>query len=239
MAPRAIRIVSYNVHRCVGMDRRHDPARIARVIRELRPDVVGLQEVSSRSGGRGAVDQMEYLRAAVGMEAVSGPCLVRQSSHFGNALLARWPIERVRRYDLSVPGREPRAALEATLSVDGVAFRVVVTHLGLSWAERATQASSLSHALRERREIPTIILGDCNRWIPGEASLRPLDRRFGPSRGARSFPSRLPILALERFWVEPPNRIERIAAHRSRLARIASDHLPVKARVVLAEASQI
>lgn len=230
-----VHVASYNVHRCIGTDRRHDPLRVAEVIRELHADVIGLQEVNSRFHGEGAVDQVDYLRRRTGMEAVAGPCLIHLAGHSGNVILTRWPIRSVCRYDLSVPGREPRAALEAVIVLDRTAVRVVVTHFGLRQAERAVQAATLTRALQSPEPVPAIVIGDFNRWVPGERSLECLDRRLGPSRSVRSFPAYFPVLALERIWVEAPNRLERVVAHRSGLARRASDHLPLKATILLGD----
>jgi endonuclease/exonuclease/phosphatase family metal-dependent hydrolase len=233
VAGHVIKVSSYNVHRCIGTDRCHDPSRVARVIRELSSDVVGLQEVSARLHGEGAIDQADYLGRQTGMDVIAGPCLVHEAGHYGNAILTRWPIERVRRHDLSVRDREPRGALEATLRVGHNALRFAVTHFGLLPGERCVQSQRLSECLHETGSPPLILLGDCNRWIPGEPSLRALDCRFGASRGRRSFPSYFPVLALDRIWVDSPNYIESITAHRSPLARRASDHLPVTACIAL------
>jgi endonuclease/exonuclease/phosphatase family metal-dependent hydrolase len=234
MAVTSLKVASYNVHRCIGTDRIHDPLRTARVILELGADVVGLQEVSARLRGKGAIDQAEYLRAKTGMDVLPGPCLIHRTGHYGNALLTRWPVEGVRRHDLSVEGREPRGAIEATLNVSGKIVRCIVTHLGLRLAERTAQARALSRALLSKNAAPVIVLGDCNSWVPGERSLRTLDRSFGRSHGQRSFPSYFPVFALDRIWVQPPNRMEKVLVHRSALARRASDHLPLKARITLA-----
>src|SRR4051794_39925331 len=128
---RRLAIASYNVHRCIGRDGRHDPARIAAVLTELDADLIGLQEVHCRRGVDGDVDQVTFLAHATGLRAVSAPTAPTTRGHCCNALLTRHAIRGVRHVDLSVARTERRGALDVDLDCDGVALRVVVTHLGL------------------------------------------------------------------------------------------------------------
>ena len=230
--PRRAVVATYNIHRCIGFDWRHDADRVARVIRELDADVVGLQEVDARYHVEDGDDQAEYLAGATGMTAVSGPALVHHRGSYGNAILTRWPVKAVRRVEIGVIGREPRAVLDTDLEIAGVGVRVVVTHFGLSRSERRLQIEMLLHMLGPRDDRCTILLGDFNEWAPMGIQRR-LSRVFGRSRAVRSFPSRCPVLALDRIWVHPVSAIVLLRAHRSRLAGWASDHLPVRAEVRL------
>jgi endonuclease/exonuclease/phosphatase family metal-dependent hydrolase len=220
-------VATYNVHRCIGSDRRHDPARVASVLSEVRADVVGLQEVSTRSGDEGDIDQLASLAEATGMHSMAGPTLVSTRGHCGNALLSRWPIRDARKIDLSITKREPRAAIDADIDVDGHHLRVVVTHLGLRPGERLQQVERLLEALDMANEQPTVILADANEWRP-LAALRRRLRHFG-YRSLPTFPAVLPILALDLVMVRPAAALRDVTVHRSPLARRASDHLPVKA----------
>ena len=134
-----IRIASYNLHGCVGLDKKHAPSRTAAVIRDMKAHIVGLQEVDTHSIEEYSLDQLEYLARQTRMEAVAGPTLARRVGHYGNALLTRFPILAVRRLDLSVPGREPRGAIDVDLDVNGAPLRVLVTHFGLKAFERREQ----------------------------------------------------------------------------------------------------
>jgi endonuclease/exonuclease/phosphatase family metal-dependent hydrolase len=224
-------LASYNVHRCIGVDGRHDPGRVAAVIRELEADVIGLQEVSVRPVRDGGINQLEHLARSLGFEAVAGPTLHHHRGHCGNALLTRWPVRVVRRIDLTIAGREPRGALDVELDRDGTAVRVVVTHLGLFGAHRRAQVRRLLAVLGDDRR-PLVLLGDVNEWFPAASVLRRLHARFGRGRSVRTFPSRRPLLALDRVWVQPRAALTAVHAHRSPLARVASDHLPVRATVL-------
>ncbi len=233
-----LRVATYNVHACVGTDGRFDPERVAAVLAELGADIIGLQEVESRAS-RTATDQFAYLRRATSMAAVEQPLLFEHGGgRYGNLLLARWPPRAVRQLDLGEPGREPRGAIEAHLrAADGRELRVVTTHLGLSAAERSQQIARLVEAIDEGAGGgDTVLIGDVNEWWPFSRSLRTIERRFGESPRPPTFPSWLPVFALDRIWSSPDLPIVRLVAHRSKLARQASDHLPVVADLGLATA---
>ncbi len=228
-----LRVGSYNVHRCIGLDGLCHPERIASVITELGVDILGLQEVDSSLVSVEGVNQGEYLAKASGLNMLAGPTVFRNNGHFGNTLLTRFEILSSRQIDLSVPGREPRGALDAQLDCYGKIVRVIVTHLGLGIAERKAQVARLLDAIAVADNLPTILVGDMNEWIPRAWSLRSLRASFNKSPSLRTFPSRLPVLPLDRIFVWPHEAFIKAKVHMSRLARIASDHLPIKGFVAL------
>lgn len=223
-------VASYNVHRCVGLDRRFDPDRIARVIDEMAADIIGLQEIDSRFYQDGEHGHVDYLAKATGLNVVMGPTRRRRGGRFGNALFTRHGIREVRRIDLSVPGREPRGAMDVELEVNGESVRVMVAHLGLGWRERRRQVKRLCETFRadEERRIE-IVLGDFNEWMPRGKPLSLIHDHFGKPPARLTFPSIFPLLALDRIWVRPLESLVSVCAHISPESRIASDHLPVKA----------
>ncbi|HXG49980.1 MAG TPA: endonuclease/exonuclease/phosphatase family protein [candidate division Zixibacteria bacterium] len=229
-------VLSYNIHECVGRDRRRDPARIAEVIRQSGAEVVGLQEVHSEHNGRNELHQMNYLAEATGLQAIPGPSVERRNGHYGNALLTKHRVLSFQRIDLSVPGREPRGAIDADLEIGGEPVRFVVTHLGLNPAERRCQVQKLLAALSRERARTVVLLSDFNEWLPIGRSLRWLHARLGKTSPLCTFPARFPILPLDRIWVCPSSALLDLSIFDSPLARIASDHLPLKARVRIAEA---
>ena len=216
-----LRIASYNVHGCRGTDGKKDAARIADVICELGCDTVGLQEVDYR---------LDYIAQRLGMQCVPGITLVRHDGPFGNALLTNRKILAVRRLALGYGRREPRNALDVDLEVSGTRVRVIVTHLGLFAAERRWQVRKLLEMIRDTEER-LLVLGDINEWFPFSRPLRWFNRLLGRSVSERSFPSRWPLFALDRVWARPRVSLLALKAHRSPLAELASDHLPVKAIV--------
>jgi len=68
----SLRIVTYNVHKCRGVDRRVRPDRIVEVLRELRPDIVALQEVVSLEGGSREEDQARFVAGELGFHFAFG-----------------------------------------------------------------------------------------------------------------------------------------------------------------------
>lgn len=230
-----IRVGSYNVHRCIGTDRRCDPQRVAAVLREIDCDVVGLQEVDNSPGEAATSMQLEYLAQATGMSAVAGLRIVRHMGHYGNALLTRHRVLGVRRHDLSFSWREPRGALDVDLDIGGIESRVLVTHLGLTPGERRHQMRKVLALVSETPVgEPLALLGDINEWLPVGRPLRWLHALFGRPPAVRTFPSVFPLLALDRIWARPRDSLRAVRAHRSVTARAASDHLPVVAEWLLA-----
>lgn len=224
-------IATYNIHRCVGTDGRFRPDRTAEVIRELDADVVGLQEVDRRVGDGRPTLELEMLAGETGLVGLVGPTLVDSRGDYGNGLLTRLPVQGVRHVDLSVARREPRGAIDADLDAGGAHVRVVVTHLGLGIPERRHQVARLLHAIGAGSAARLVLVGDVNEWHPWSRSLRVLERALGPSSAGRTFPSRWPALALDRIWARPRAAVVQAWVHDSPLAREASDHLPLVARL--------
>jgi endonuclease/exonuclease/phosphatase family metal-dependent hydrolase len=227
----SLSVASYNIHRCFGTDGRYTPERTAEVIEALDADVIGLQEVDMRLLVDGRA-QLDFLADMLACTAVPGPNIKGRRGKFGNALLTRWPVRAVCRPDLTVRHYEPRGAILAELEVAGRPLRVVVTHLGLNAAERRLQVRHLLVALAEAdSDIPTIIMGDFNEWRPTRGALRAIDRRYGISLMPRTFPSRLPLLPLDRIWAWPGAGLKRLSVYATPLSRTTSDHLPLRAEV--------
>jgi endonuclease/exonuclease/phosphatase family metal-dependent hydrolase len=221
-------IASYNTHGGVGLDFRFAPRRVARVVLELQADIIALQELTTRAAG---FDMLEELRLDTGYHAIAGPTLQRGASGFGNGLLTRCPVVSVARIKLDVARREPRGAIDAVLDCHGAPLRVIATHLGLSPAERHEQIGRLLDVIRAGPDMPTVLLGDLNEWFLRRRSLRWLHEHFGESPACATFPSPLPMLALDRIWIAPAAALRRVRVHKSLRARIASDHLPLVADI--------
>ncbi|MEJ0069904.1 MAG: endonuclease/exonuclease/phosphatase family protein [Pseudomonadota bacterium] len=246
----AITVATYNIHRCVGLDRIRDPARIANVINELNVDVIGLQEVDARGRriqnmlarrlgapaerrAANAIDQFDYLAQKLGGQAVRGPVLRGPKGNMTTALISRHKIAAVRELDLSLPTGEPRGAIDADLEIGGRLVRVIVAHLGLRVREREQQIARLCHAVRTPEDRPLIVMGDFNEWHLHRSTLGPLDERLGHATPVPSFPARFPLLSLDRIWVGRESLVTHLHVHRTPLARKASDHLPVQATIRL------
>jgi endonuclease/exonuclease/phosphatase family metal-dependent hydrolase len=225
----ALEIVSYNVHRAIGRDRRFAPQRILEVLREIDADVIALQEVEAHDSG---ADMLAWLGEQTGFAAIAGTTLLRHDGHYGNGLLTRLPIRDKMLCDLSWRGREPRGAIAADLDVDGAEpLRIVATHLGLRPAERRDQVTRLIKLFTDVPRERAVLLGDLNEWFLWGRPLRRLHRYFKRTPHVATFPSFLPVLALDRVWTHPRSLLTRLRVHSSPLARVASDHLPLVATI--------
>ena len=110
-------------------------------------------------------------------------------------------------------------------------MRVIAAHLGLRRSERRFQWHRVLEAVATEPEIPTFVLGDMNEWYRGARTLKEAHRVFGEPPAPPAFPSFFPLLALTRIWVRPPEAIVGVEVHCSDLAKVASDHLPVRATI--------
>ncbi len=223
-------MASYNIHQCLGTDNRKDLERTTRVIEELDAQLVGLQEVHSTFIQSSQVDT---LTQDTGLTVIPGPTMHRSDGHYGNVLLTAYSTLSVRPIDLSFPGREPRGAIDAELHIQGRSVRVIVTHLGLNVRERQFQVNRLADSLLPQKHDLLVLMGDFNEWFPFRRQLLLLNRLLGKISIRPTYPSRHPILALDRIWVRPKQALQSIRIHKSPLARIASDHLPLKARIAI------
>ena len=232
-------IASYNIHKGVGRDRRFDPHRTVRVIREIQPDVIALQEADRRFGDRSGLLDTHALKHECGLVPV--PLEVSQGGHgwHGNVILYReGSVTATRQVDL--PGLEPRGALVVDLTLPAGSLRLVAAHLGLLRRSRALQISTLLSIAKPQDNRPVLLLGDLNEWRLGEKStLHGLAPDFGPLHAPiPSFPARFPLLALDRILGYPHNVISSVTLHDTPLARVASDHLPLRAVVDLSAGSR-
>lgn len=227
---------SYNIHKCVGTDRRFDPARIAQVIAEISPDVIALQEADRRFGDRAGLLDLRALERETGLTPI--PVVNNHAGHgwHGNLVLVREAmIEGL--HQIRLPGLEPRGALVADIALAAGPVRVVAAHLGLLRASRLLQIEALLAHVSAEIGRPVIMMGDLNEWRRQRRSaLHGFQPVFGPlGRGVPSFPAYFPVLALDRVFAQPEDILARLEAHDSPLARVASDHLPMKAHVRLGQ----
>lgn len=230
---RLFTLATYNIHSCVGVDNRYDVQRVASVIRLLEPDVVGLQEVDRGYWFDSAIGQLEKLAELTGMRLLEGMTLERQSGTYGNALLSRWPLTDVSRLDLGVTGREKRGALGATVEVEKTSVAFVVTHLSRHAGARLQQLKALMDRLDCSADGILAVLGDFNEWRRRGPSIRMLEGALGPTCRPVTYPAWLPLLPLDSIWVRPRHLMQDVRAIREGPARVASDHLPVRARIRL------
>jgi endonuclease/exonuclease/phosphatase family metal-dependent hydrolase len=227
----AIRIATYNIHAAVGADRRRDLERIAAVIEEIDPAVIGLQEVDSRPS-RGSADQAMWLATRLEMACVEGPMMLEGRGWYGNAILSRLPILHEQRWLFPNHSGEPRGAVGVVVEdPQGGRWRLINTHLDLWSRSRFRQVEALVRLFESDRPEPWILLGDLNEWRPWAPALSSLRRLGEVPPAPPSYPSCWPLLALDRMVVRACRLQGPLRRHVTKLSQRASDHLPVVAEV--------
>ncbi|HKC72178.1 MAG TPA: endonuclease/exonuclease/phosphatase family protein [Terriglobales bacterium] len=241
---RQIRIVTYNIHKCRGLDRRTRPLRIASILRATNADVIALQEVIGENElSRGQAE--EIATALSGYYSVYfGENRRLRGAAYGNAVLSRFPALFAKNYDLTWARRERRGCLRVDVAWEGVLLHIFNVHLGTGFLERRRQVRMLlSDSLLRRIDLqgPSIVVGDFNEWTHGLASKLMkthyqsvnLRRYLGRSR---TYPGLAPLLHLDHFYFDDRLALEHFQVCRTRQALIASDHVPLIADFRLAAA---
>jgi endonuclease/exonuclease/phosphatase family metal-dependent hydrolase len=239
-----LRVMTYNVHSCIGMDGKIDAERIARVIARARPDVVALQELDVGRVRSFGVDQAHQIARYLEMEFHFHPAVHLEKERYGDAILTHLPQHLVKVGSLpglaDKPRLEPRGALWVALDLHGQEVQVINTHLGLSPRERMAQVEALlgSDWLgNEQCRDPVILCGDFNAQ-PTSLVCRRVGERFQDvqvlAQGHRprcTFTSRFPTVRIDHIFVSPGLEVNGIEIPRWQLAHIASDHLPLVAEL--------
>ena len=238
----ALRVATYNVHGCVGMDRRRSESRIAEVIASMSADIVGLQELDSGRKRSAAVDQAAVIATQLGWKHVFHPAMRHGDEQYGDAIISRHPLTLKRAVELPGSGtwycREKRVALWAEAATELGAVNIINSHFGLGRAERILQAQLLispewlgSFAI----DAPLVIVGDLNSVRASRAyriiasQLRDVRTLVNPTGAFRTFPTRFPSLAVDHIFVNSALDPAKLSVHRTPLARVASDHFPLVA----------
>ena len=224
---------SYNIHKGVGMDRRRDPERIMAVLHEIDADIVALQEADRRIGERPSVIQRRDIEdshwhvAPVAKRA-------RSIGWHGNAILVRKGLEIGECHALDLPTIEPRGAASAEVTVEGHRLRVIGTHLDLSGIKRRDQIRSLLGFVADRGSaVPTVIMGDFNQWGRTTGAMREFAAGWSMIAPGKSYPSNRPLAQLDRIVTCGRWHCHESKVHHTALSAVASDHLPVIARLKL------
>lgn len=242
----ALRVMSYNVHSCIGMDSKIAPERIARVISRYQPDIVALQELDVGKHRTNSTHQAELIARILEMQYHFHPAMHIEDEQYGDAILTHLPMKTIQAAALpSHPsGRkcEPRGVLWVSVEFNGVEIQVLNTHLGLFTAERHAQVNEL---ISERWlnhpgcNGPVILCGDLNA-LPRSYVLRTLGKRLDDvqtwhpqHRALNTFSGRLPALRIDHILVDNIHNVSRIEVPFTDIVRLASDHLPLIADLII------
>lgn len=236
------RIATYNTHKCRGIDGLIRPARVAKVLEELEADVIALQEVVSLEGGRKEQNQAQYLADAVGFDYYIGETRKLRGAAYGNVVISRFPVNDIHVYNLSASKtQEARGCIRCDLEIAGKIVHLFNVHLGTGYMERRKQARLLMSRevlLSPALKHPRLIIGDFNEWTHGLVS-RTLQQAFESVdiqlhlNRKRTYPGVLPLVHLDHMYFDRELMLEKFSLHRSRMALVASDHLPLVAEFAL------
>lgn len=241
-----LRVMTYNVHSCIGMDGKLSMERIARVIARYKPDIVALQELDVGRQRTGGVDQAAIIAEYLQMKFHFHPTIHLEEERYGDAILTHLPMRLVKAERLpepsSKPLREARGALWVTIEVDGVEVQVINTHFGLSPAERMVQTQALlsrDWLAHPQCRAPVLLCGDFNA-MPNSAVCRRLGERLrdvqlemATHRPKKTFSGRYPAFRIDHIFVDPAVTITHVDVPSTHLTRTASDHLPLIADIRL------
>jgi endonuclease/exonuclease/phosphatase family metal-dependent hydrolase len=243
---RRLRVATYNVHGCVGMDGQRSEGRIAEVIASMSADVVGLQELDFGRARSAHADQAALIAEKLGWKYHFHPAMRSGDEQYGNAIVSRFPIAL--KCAAEMPGaapwycREQRGAIWMQAETDLGPVHIINSHFGLGRSERTLQAKLLIGPTwlgSVPPDEPAILLGDLNS-VPTsrayrliETHLRDVRTLVRPGRAFRTFPTRLPSLAVDHIFVNSALSPTHLNVHRTPLARLASDHFPLVCELML------
>ncbi|WP_406827783.1 endonuclease/exonuclease/phosphatase family protein [Microbulbifer sp. ARAS458-1] len=241
---RKLRVMTYNVHICKGMDGKLSPERIARVIARYSPDIVALQEVDVRRQRTGGVDQAHQISRLLSMDCHFQPAMHLEDERYGDAIMTRLPMRLVKKDIFPGPSEhsrmhkfaEPRGALWMEINFHGTLLQVFNTHLGLSKGERLRQVDALlgpNWIGNPECPKPRILVGDFNA-LPSASEIRRLTSvledaqlQLPGHKPKGTFFSRLPKARIDYVFVDSELKVTDVHVPRSELTRLASDHLPL------------
>lgn len=233
-----LRIVTYNVHKCRGLDGRISPRRILEVLQEIDADLIALQEVVIREGSAAEHDQARFLANELGLHLQIGANRTHRGGAYGNAVLSRFPLGSERNYDLSVKGRERRGCMRTDVRLGpNRVLHVFNLHLGTAaWERRRQGLKLIDDQIIENEGLagPRVVLGDFNDWRR-ELTPRLLAARLNSIdiqshlRRTRTYPGLLPLTHLDHIYFDAHLELQNVVLHRTRKTVMASDHLPLAA----------
>lgn len=217
------RLMSFNIQHGEGMDGKIDIGRIGKVILDVNPEVVGLQEVDSIVNRSGNIDIMSMLAKQTGMYATFGYSILHDGGKYGNGMLTKNKPLATKK--ISLPGKsEARTALIVELE----RYVVVNTHLSLTDEERIESVKIINEAVKDY-DKPVFLMGDLNAE-PESAPIKYLEQEWQilTNTNAKTFPSTEPRITID-YVLGYKGKGETYAKYQARVLedKITSDHRPL------------
>jgi endonuclease/exonuclease/phosphatase family metal-dependent hydrolase len=230
-----MRVLSYNIHKGIGgRDRRYVLERVLSVIEDENPDLICLQEVDRDVPRSRCHNQPKRFADYFSSVARLYQTNVRlKQGGYGNLILSRWQLRSKHQVSLRYNSKKPRGAQMVVVETPEGLLQLVNWHLGLAEQERHWQVRHLlhHHLFRESAQLPSLIIGDFNDWrntlARGPFQAADFQQVTAPISRFRSFPAYLPIGSLDKAFIRGSIDIRRAHVVRNRIAKRASDHLPL------------
>lgn len=235
-AKRTLRVMTYNIHVGVGMDKKLDLQRIADVINAARPDLVGLQEVDRGVRRTEGKDEIVELAAMTQMEYAFAPNLDYQGGKYGVAILSRFPIKNIEhRMFENKREAERRGMLRIEVEVDRKRVNFVTTHLDYQFEDGRLFETEQMLKFLEGVNGPTIVVADLND-VPTGSAYQLIRTKFddawvtsGAKTDGFSYPADKPAKRIDHIFYRSADRVR--VKKSWVIETLASDHIPVVAEL--------
>lgn len=229
--------LTYNIHRAIGFDRKYKLERIIETCRDVDADIVALQEVDQFAPRSKGEDLAHLIAQNLDMHYELGLNVRLQKGHYGNATFSRYPIEQAHNFNITWGIKKKRGCLITSIGLPHAKIAIFNFHMGLARMEQVRQKKKIVHSDHMERlaRVPMVLLGDTNDRTTrlSHSFLESGFRDTCPGKGHNTFPAYAPILRLDRIFVTQQWDVVEHRVVRNKLTRIASDHLPVVARLRL------
>jgi endonuclease/exonuclease/phosphatase family metal-dependent hydrolase len=242
-----LRVMTYNIHSCIGMDGKIAPERIARIISRYNPDIVCLQEIDVKKFRTNTIDQAHYLAKLLKMKFHFHPSIHIEEERYGDAILTHMPMELIKADILpsrtGSPTMEPRGALWVRIKYQGVSINIINTHLDIRKQAKTAQLEALigpEWLSNSMCKEPTILCGDFNA-SPKSNHYKSITNILHDTQVISSdsgikatFFTRYPTARIDYIFVDKNINVKNTFVPNTGLTRVASDHFPVIADIQVA-----
>ncbi|WP_154222098.1 endonuclease/exonuclease/phosphatase family protein [Marinicella rhabdoformis] len=239
------KVLTYNIHRAIGLDRRYQPKRIIKILKDIDADIVLLQEVDSGVPRSQFMDMAKVLSEATDYPYYDlGLNVNLPKGHYGNATFSRYPIRKSQNIDLTIDNKKARGCLYTEISCPtdvSKPLHVFNWHLGLSAKERRKQCAVLLNSQPFKKlnfKDDCLVAGDFNDWrsllrilfVEGREFKCATDHQTKRGEVAiKTYPSFSPRGGLDRIYYRGSLKCLNAKKYQKQIAKVASDHLPIYA----------
>ena len=225
------RIISYNIHSGVGVDKVQNYQRIGEFLKKHHVDIALLQEMDTRPAERDTAQDISDICAGHFTELIASPALAESYGWYGNAIISRFPVTQQTSFDVSQPGVQPRNIQKVEVNTPDGLLCLINTHKGLKKQERKAQFALLAEYIddyqQQQQQTPLLLAGDFNEWQFFTRAFKRLNQSLTQHKVAATFPTRWPVFSLDRVWTNPHLKVIDCKVLKTPETRYFSDHYPI------------